>query len=121
MSYYNEREKIDISDAEVMRLDMMVSAMWELMLDKGFTREQLNAKLDKVREQRITLDPNKSTIVCSKCGKLIGESSKNPFGAKCLYCGNEMTIYPGDSIEFNKDSNPDSDNSSSEFDDLDQF
>ena len=35
----------------------MVAAMWELMLDKGFTREQLDAKLDKIKEQKITLDP----------------------------------------------------------------
>ena len=120
-NYNRERDIIDKSNVTVNNLDIMVSAMWELMLEKGFTREQMNAKLDKIIEQKTTLDPQQSTIVCSTCGKVIGESQKTPFEAKCLYCGNTTKIYPGDSITFNKDNSSLSDNSSSTFDDLDLF
>ncbi|MCR5615712.1 MAG: hypothetical protein K6F45_06055 [Saccharofermentans sp.] len=120
-SFSSENVKIDRNGNTVGRMDVMVSAMWELMLEKGFTREQLNAKLDKVKEQRITLEPKLNRVECPKCGKLISENAATPFEGKCIYCGQTVTIYPGDSIEFKKDNEPLQDNSSSAFDDPDQF
>jgi predicted RNA-binding Zn-ribbon protein involved in translation (DUF1610 family) len=120
-NYNRESYKIDRSGNAVNRLDVMVSAMWELMLEKGFTREQLNAKLDTIKEQRITLDPRLTRVECPKCGKLISENAATPFEGKCLYCGQKVTIYPGNSREFKKDNEPLQDNGSSAFDDQDQF
>ena len=57
------------SGANLNKLDMMVCAMWELMLEKGFTREQMNAKLDHVREINETLAARKNVILCPNCGK----------------------------------------------------
>lgn len=50
-NFINAKGQLERNAASTDRLDVMVAAMWELMLDKGFTREQLNAKLDKIKEQ----------------------------------------------------------------------
>ncbi len=91
-------------------LDIMVSAMWELMIEKGFSREQLNAKLDEIKEQRVTLDPRQSKVVCPGCGRTVSEVKTTPFEGTCIYCGQKVTIYPGDSIVFAKDTESITDN-----------
>lgn len=103
-SFIRDNGKIERNDVNVNRLDAMVSAMWELLIEKGYTREELNAKLDKVKEQKITLDPQLNRVVCPACGKSIGEIPSKPFEGKCIYCGHTITIYPGDSVLFEKDS-----------------
>lgn len=55
--FINAKGQLERNAASTDRLDVKLAAMWELMLDKGFTREQLDAKLDKIKEQKITLDP----------------------------------------------------------------
>ena len=120
-NFMRESGKIERNVNTVNRLDVMVSAMWELMLEKGFTREQLNAKLDKVKEQRITLDPQQNRVVCPACGKSVGEIPSKPFEGKCIYCGHTVTIYPGDSVFFEKDSETLPADSPSTFDGQDQF
>ena len=109
-NFSREKEKLGKNDTMVNRMDIMVAAMWELMLEKGFTREELNAKLDKVKEQRMTLDPQLTRVVCPVCGKLIKETQAKPFEGKCIYCGHVMTIYPGDSIICERDNEPLPDN-----------
>ena len=91
-------------------LDIMVSAMWELMIEKGFSREQLNAKLDEIKEQRVTLDPRQSKVVCPGCGRTVSEVKTKPFEGTCIYCGQKVKIYPGDSIVFAKDTESITDN-----------
>ena len=103
-NFMRENGKIERNDVMVNRMDVMVSAMWELMLEKGFTREQLNAKLDKVKEQRLTLDPQLNKVVCPACGKTVSEIPSKPFEGSCIYCGQRITIYPGASILFARDS-----------------
>lgn len=120
-NFMRDSGKIERNDAMVNRMDVMVSAMWELMLEKGFTREQLNAMLYKVKEQGVTLDPQHNRVVCPICGKTINEITSKPFEGKCLYCGHTITIYPGDSIMFKKDSEPLPDNNPSTSDCQDQF
>lgn len=120
-NYMRESGKIERNGNNVNRLDVMVSAMWELMLEKGYTREQLNAKLDKVKEQKITLDPQLNRVVCPACGKTISEIPSKPFEGKCIYCGHTLTIYPGDSVLFEKDSEALPADSPSTFDGHDQF
>jgi len=110
---------IDRNLTELGSLDIMVSAMWELMIEKGFTREQLNAKLDEIKEQKVTLDPHHSRVICPGCGRIISEQKKTPFEGTCIYCGHKVTIYPGDSIDFAKDTEALPDDSSSAPDDLD--
>lgn len=102
-NFINAKGQLERNAASTDRLDVMVVAMWELMLDKGFTREQLNAKLDKIKEQKITLDPQYNRVICPDCGRIVNESQTKPFEGKCIYCGHEVMIYPGDSIEFTKD------------------
>ena len=116
-----DRENVNIerNRTELGSLDIMVSAMWELMVEKGFSREQLNAKLDKIKEQKVTLDPQHSKVVCPGCGRIISEQKMKPFEASCIYCGHKVTIYPGDSIAFAKDAETLTDNNSSIPDDLD--
>ena len=120
-NYMRESGTIERNGNNVNRLDVMVSAMWELMLEKGYTREQLNAKLDKVKEQKITLDPQLNRVVCPACGKTISEIPSKPFEGKCIYCGHTLTIYPGDSVLFEKDSEALPADSPSTFDGHDQF
>ena len=84
---------IDRDRITVNSLDIMVSAMWELMVENGFSREQLNAKLDKIKEQNVTLDPRLSKVVCPVCGKIASEVKTTPFEGNCIYCGHKMTIY----------------------------
>lgn len=107
------------SGANLNKLDMMVCAMWELMLEKGFTREQMNAKLDHVREINETLAARKNVILCPNCGKKIIENTRTPFEGTCLYCGKTVTIYPGDSIEI-KGAEAQPDPSSDPLADMDQ-
>lgn len=63
-SFIRDNGKIERNDVNVNRLDAMVSAMWELLIEKGYTREELNAKLDKVKEQKLTLDPQRTKVIC---------------------------------------------------------
>ena len=88
------------SVSKLNRLDRMVCAMWELMLEKGFTREQMHSKLDRVRESNETLEARKNVVMCPKCGKKVIENIRTPFEGTCLYCGNQVIIYPGDSLEI---------------------
>lgn len=99
-TYYNDLTRAEASGSSLNRMDMMVSAMWELMLEKGFTREQLNAKLDRIRDTNSVLDPKQNVVICPSCGKKVTEGMKTPFEGKCLYCGNVVTIYPGDGIDI---------------------
>lgn len=98
-NYNNELLSKQSTGVSLNRLDMMVSAMWEIILEKGCTREQMNAKLDEVREKKISLDPGQTMVICPNCGKKVTEGLKTPFEGKCLYCGTIVTIYPGDHIE----------------------
>lgn len=92
--------KMEESGSNINRLDLMVSAMWELMMEKGFTREQLNSKLDSLKDSGNSLEARKNAIMCPKCGKKVFENPRTPFEGTCLYCGHIVTIYPGESVEF---------------------
>ena len=120
-NFNRDSAKLERNGNTVNRLDVMVCAMWELMLEKGYTREQLNAKLDKVKEQKITLDPQLNRVVCPACGKSIGEVPSKPFEGKCIYCGHTLAIYPGDSVLFEKDSESLPADAPSTIDGQDQF
>ena len=99
----SKSSNLDRSRTTVNSLDLMVSAMWELLIEKGFSREELNAKLDKIKEQRVTLDPQFNKVECPACGRILSEQKMTPFEGSCIYCGHKMTIYPGDSVLFAKD------------------
>lgn len=118
-NFDRKNANIDRDRTDLGSLDIMVSAMWELMVEKGFSRDELNAKLDKIKEQKVTLDPQLSKAVCPGCGRIISEQKTTPFEASCIYCGHKVTIYPGDSIAFAKETETTTDNSSSAPDDLD--
>ncbi len=120
-SFIRDNGKIERNDVNVNRLDAMVSAMWELLIEKGYTREELNAKLDKVKEQKLTLDPQRTKVICPVCGKTVSDIPSLPFEGKCIYCGHTMMIYPGDSILSEKDSEPLPDNDPSDPDRQDQL
>ena len=59
-NFDRKNANIDRDRTDLGSLDIMVSAMWELMVEKGFSRDELNAKLDKIKEQKVTLDPQLS-------------------------------------------------------------
>ncbi len=131
-NYLNELNDVEASSSSVNRMDMMVTAMWELLIEKGYSREQLNAKLDEVRERKMTLDPKMTRVLCPNCGKTINENPASPFEGTCLYCGTTVKMFPGDSLEFAKegsapeqemtaDEEPVKDIGSSSFDDQYQF
>ena len=98
-NFKRDLNKTAVSGSSLSKMDMLVSAMWELMLEKGFTREQLNAKLDHIRETNPTVDPKQTVVKCPECGAKVTEGLRTPFEGKCIYCGNTVTIYPGDNIE----------------------
>lgn len=118
-NFERKNGNIDRNRTTVTSLDIMVSAMWELLIERGYSREELNAKLDKVKEQGVTLDPKQSKVLCPVCGKTISELKTTPFEGKCIYCGHKMTIYPGDSIVFTNNADASTDDISSTPDDQD--
>ena len=67
--FINDLSSVGASSSSVNRMDMMVTAMWELLIEKGYSREELNAKLDAVRERKMTLDPKLTRVLCPNCGK----------------------------------------------------
>lgn len=101
--FINELSSVGASSSSVNRMDMMVTAMWELLIEKGYSREELNAKLDAVRERKMTLDPKLTRVLCPNCGKTVNENPAAPFEGTCLYCGTSVKIFPGESIEFIRD------------------
>ena len=98
-NYKRELNKAAASGSSLNKMDMLVSAMWELMLEKGFTREQLNAKLDHIKETHPAVDANQAVVTCPECGMKVTEGIRTPFEGKCVYCGKTVAIYPGDNIE----------------------
>ncbi|MBO4473902.1 MAG: hypothetical protein J5750_03205 [Clostridiales bacterium] len=98
-NYRQELNKNATAGSSLSKMEMLVSAMWELMLEKGFTREQLNAKLDRVRETNPMSGGKQAVGLCPECKTKVTENPRTPFEGKCIYCGNTVTIYPGDSIE----------------------
>ena len=98
-NYRQELNKNVTAGSSLARMDMLVSAMWELMLEKGFTREQLNAKLDHVRQTHPMSGSKPAVGLCPECKTKVTENPRTPFEGKCIYCGNTVTIYPGDNID----------------------
>ncbi|MBR1798041.1 MAG: hypothetical protein IJ757_08570 [Clostridiales bacterium] len=93
----HQDEAVDGLTNEVKKLNLIICAMWQAMMENGISQEQLHAKIDEVLSDttkyvRRSYEPQ--IIKCPQCGKAIQESKKNPMIGRCLYCGKSVTFYP---------------------------
>ena len=95
----NGPKVIEEKNSAIRKMDLMVCAMWEILEEKGFSKEELVNKLEDVKERRETLDARENIVLCPKCHKKVKESYKTPFEGTCMYCGTKVAIYPGSNIE----------------------
>jgi len=93
----NSSEDIFELKGSVKKLEYIVQAMFECMLENGFTREDLNKQIaEAVRNPMKYRRPNYEalTVKCPKCGRNIQESRKTPLLGKCFFCGSDIVFYP---------------------------
>ena len=92
----NTNRSVDDVKSELVKMKMLINAMWEIIQEQGVSSEVLNRKLDEILER----EKQKKTYArypmkpCPKCGKTIQESSKTPMRGRCLFCGEEVVFYP---------------------------
>ncbi len=107
-----DRHKEDIVDANI-RIDSLIStvakheiiiqAMYELMVEKGIDTSLINAKIVESTEKYFSKPPYVlDSRPCEKCGKPVKESGKTPLMGRCLFCGTLTKFYPTFETE-NKD------------------
>lgn len=87
--------KLSSLASSVAKLEIMVQAMFELMVEKGIDPDLINAKLVEITD-RNTAEVNvpDSTKPCPRCGKTVKELSGAPLTGRCMYCGKEVKFYP---------------------------
>lgn len=91
----NGPKVVEEKNSAIRKMDLMVCAMWEILEEKGFSKEELINKLEDVKERRETLDARENIVLCPNCHKKVKESYKTPFEGTCMYCGTKVAIYPG--------------------------
>lgn len=77
--------------------ETMVQALFNMLVNKGATKEELLTEIDKINAER--KDHTKvPKYYCSKCNKIMQIGNMNPFTANCMYCGELRSIYPYDTV-----------------------
>lgn len=84
-------------DSYMVKVEMVASVLWECLSEMGITREELDLKMKEIKERGWTITPPSFYQICSRCGRKVFDYSEKRFEATCLYCGQTMNIYPGDS------------------------
>ncbi len=83
-------------DSHRIKVEMAALVLWECLSEMGVTREELNLKMKEIRERGWTITPPSFYQICPKCGKKVFDYTEKSFEATCVYCGQTINIYPGD-------------------------
>lgn len=87
--------KINDLTSEIAKLEIMTQAMLEIMVERGISPEQINAKIVEVADRKSKeVTKTQVTITCPRCGKPIKESTVAPVSGRCMYCGMKVMFYP---------------------------
>lgn len=82
--------KSDIADLEI-----MLQAMYRVMIEQGVDPKLFEAKIDEIMKERGPVPPVKiQSKTCPKCGKAVKKSANAPLLGKCMYCGTSVPFYP---------------------------
>ncbi len=90
--------------SDILRLNIMVQAMLEIMMEQGVDTSLINAKIDEIVDRPGTFAPHKKdSKPCPKCGRIILDNGNTPLVGTCLYCGTVVMFPPyvktGEDIE----------------------
>ena len=87
--------KISSLASSVAKLEIMVQAVFELMVEKGIDPELINARLIEITDRK-TANVNVPDLSqpCPRCGKTVKELSGAPLTGRCMYCGKIVKFYP---------------------------
>ena len=86
-------------DSYKVKVEMVALVLWECLSEMGVTREELDLKMQEIRDRGWTVTPSSLYKICPKCGKKVYDYSDKEFEATCAYCGQIVNIYPGDTNE----------------------
>lgn len=89
-------EELDVS---IRRLDILVSSMWKLMKEKGYTDDDLMNQVTSIITENEGAVYSREAIHCPKCGQVIQEVKKSPLTVRCFYCGSQYVLYPYNDVE----------------------
>lgn len=79
------------------RLDTIVCALWEALIESGVSEETLHEKIrDAIENKDKYVRPSYEPVIakCPNCGKAVQGSRKNPLLGKCFFCGGQVYFYP---------------------------
>lgn len=86
-------------DAKRTKVKIMTLTLLELMPELGITREDIESKMKEIEERGWAINPPSYYRICPKCGKKVFDYTEKAFEATCMYCGQIVPMYPGDTIE----------------------
>lgn len=86
-------------DSYKVKVEMVAMVLWECLSEMGVTREELDLKMNEIQNRGWTINPPSLYKMCPKCGKKVFDYSEQDFEATCVYCGQVINIYPGESNE----------------------
>ena len=78
----------------VAKLEVMVQAMYMVMVDQGIDPELINSKVVDLVDNKLEVQHQTMSKPCPYCGKMVKESGKTPLIGRCLYCGKQVKFYP---------------------------
>jgi len=101
MSAARNSERLDRTNSsigelkcDIMRLEITVKALCKVLMEKGVTAAEINAKIEEVIDSKPKNNYQKNMKPCPGCGRTIQESGKTPMLGRCLFCGEEVRFYP---------------------------
>ena len=100
----NDRSSEGLADAnirignmksDIAELEIMLQAMYRVMVEQGIDPKLFEAKIDEVMKERGPVPPVKiRSKTCPKCRKAGERSANVPLLVKCMYCGTGVPFYP---------------------------
>ncbi|MBP5654179.1 MAG: hypothetical protein J6X33_01565 [Clostridiales bacterium] len=85
---------ISVLRSQLLKLEIIQHAMWELMTEQGISQDQLNAKIDAVISGGYKFSYVDDVAICPRCGKNVREGEQTPMVGRCMFCGTNVTFYP---------------------------
>lgn len=83
-------------DSHSTKIEMVVCVLWECLSEIGVTREELDNKIKEIEERGWAINPPSYYRLCPKCGRKVFDYTEKVFEATCMYCGQNVNMYPGD-------------------------
>lgn len=86
---------VSIMQSDVLRINILLQAMMEIMIEQGIDPALINAKIDEIMEKPETFTPlGKESKPCPKCGKTVLDNGNIPLVGTCMYCGTQVKFPP---------------------------